>query len=396
VGDPERIDAVLLRRSRPLWDLGVALVVVGFATAYLIKGDLRLPWLIALGTTGAALAFMGREGTAKRVRCSLRADGIVVDKRLVFLRSSIRSAWIERSDQGRRVHVDRDLYPDLEMEAADDEEARAVLRSLGCDPSQTAVAFPSASRLAALAGAIGGQVCAHALVAPDGVFTASGLTLSIVSCAVWYFLFFVFGRHVTSVGTDGVLLGGLLRSRFIPFADLESAAVVAPGKLVLRTRRQDGDEGTGAEIVRWMRRPAADAAAELIQSATTSAGGGSAAVRQQLGREGERDLGGWLARLRALAADAPYRAAGFAGDSLWRVVDDPLATGVERVAAAVVLGTAATEAERTRLRDAAARMASPHVRVAIERVADSVAGGGGEDDELAATMRSLVERDSAA
>ena len=234
------------------------------------------------------------------------------------------------------------------------------------------------------------------LVARADVFTASVLTLSIVSCAVWYFLFLVFGRHVTSVGTDGVLLGGLLRSRFIPFADLESVAVVAPGKLVLRMRRQEGDEGAGAEIVRWMRRPAADAAAELIQSAATSARGGSDAVRRQLGREGEWDVGGWLARLRALAAHEPYRAAGVAGDSLWRVVDDPLATGVERVAAAVVLGTAATEAERRRLRDAAARMASPHVRVAIERVADSVADVAGGDDELAATMTSLVERDSAA
>ena len=160
--------------------------------------------------------------------CSLRADGIAIGKRLVFPRTTIRSAWIERSDQGRRVHVDRGLYSDLELEAADDAEAETILRRLGCDPSQIAVVFPSSSRLAALAGAIGGQLSAHVLVGHEGIFTASVLTLSIVSCAVWYFLFLVFGRHVTSIGSDGVLLSGLLRSRFVPFADLVSAAVVSP------------------------------------------------------------------------------------------------------------------------------------------------------------------------
>ena len=400
--------AVLLRRSRPRWALGVALGVVGFVTSFALRGDLRLPWLIGLGTTGAALALRGREGTGSRVRCSLRADGIAIGPRLVFPRTTIRSAWIERSYQGRRVHVDRGLYPDLEFEAADDAEAGAILRKLGCDPSQTAVAFPSSSRLSALAGAIGGQLSAHVLVGHDGIFTASVLTLSIVSCAVWYFLFLVLGRQVTSVGSDGVLLSGLLRSRFVPFADLVSAAVVSPGKLVLQTRRHgEGHERPAAEIVRWMRGPAADAAAELIQSAATASEGGSEAIRRQLRREGEGpqgedggDVRRWLARLRALAAHEPYRAAGFAGDSLWRVVDDPLATGVERIAAAVVLGTAATAAERARLRDAAARMVSPRVRLAIERVADSghsAAGAteGGDDDELAATMKSLATRDSA-
>ncbi|HTB76887.1 MAG TPA: hypothetical protein VK762_26765 [Polyangiaceae bacterium] len=417
MGDAERIDAVLLRRSRPLWDLGVALGVVGFVTSFAMRGDLRLPWLIGLGTTGAALALMGREGTASRVSCSLRPDGIAIGKRLAFPRTTIRSAWIERNYQGRRVHVDRGFYSDLELEAADDSEAETILRRLGCDPSQTAVAFPSSSRLAALAGAIGGQLCAHVLVGHDGIFTASVLTLSIVSCAVWYFLFLVFGRHVTSIGSDGVLLSGLLRSRFVPFADLVSAAVVSPGKLVLQARRRGERRERPAEFVRWMRGPAADAAAELIQSAATASGGGSEALRRQLRREGEgrgegagageragagegsdlRDVGRWLARLRALAVREPYRAAGFAGDSLWRVVDDPLATGVERIAAAVVLGTGATAAERARLRDAAARMASPRVRVAIERVADSATGAADSDadDELAATVKSLATRDSA-
>jgi hypothetical protein len=78
------------------------------------------------------------------------------------------------------------------------------------------------------------------------------------------------------------------------------------------------------------------------------------------------------------------------------VVDDPGATGAERAAAAVVLGAAATPAERARLRDAAARMASPRVRVAIERVAAGAGAAGDHgDDELAMAMEALAA-DSAA
>jgi hypothetical protein len=384
VSDPGRIEAVILRRSPFLRDLGVAVGATGCATSFLLRGDVRLPWLIGFGATGIALALMGRDGTAARIYASLGSDGIFVGSRLVAPRNTIRSAWIERSYQGRRVHVDRGSSSEVEFEATDDVEAKKLLQALGCDPSQTVVKFPSPTRLAALAGAIGGQLCAHVLVGRDGVFPTSVLALSIASCLLWYLLFFLFGCHVTSVGSDGVLMSGLLRSRFVPFADIESVAVVATGKLVLRTR-------ASGEIVRWMKGPAAEAAAELIQSAIASDQGGSEAVRRQLRREGEGSVAAWLARLRALASHEPYRAAVFGGDSLWRVVDDPNASEVERAAAAVVLGAAATDDERARLRNAAARIASPPVRVAIQRVADPV-----DDDELAVAMEAVASRDPAA
>jgi hypothetical protein len=388
VSDPGQVEGVLLRRPRFLQDLGTAVGLLGVATSFLVREEVRLPWIIGFGTTGIALALMGRDGGAHRVQASVRDGAVAVGERVVVPRRTIRSAWIERSYHGRRVHVDRGLFPDVELEAADEAEARALLRALRCDPSQAVVSFPFPSRLAALAGAIGGQLCAHALVGRDGVFTPEVLLLSMVSCFVWYFLFSVFGRDVTSIGSDGVLLSGLLRSRFIPFADIESAEVVAAGKLVLRLRRSA--ERKGREVVRWMRGPAGDAAAELIQTAITPAHAGSEAVRRRLRCEAG-DAGAWIARLRALALDEPYRAAAFAGESLWRVVDDPSATGAERVAAAVVLGAAATDGERARLREVAARMASPRVRIAIERVADAAG-----DQELAAAMAAVSTRDSAA
>jgi hypothetical protein len=401
VSDPGRVDAVMLRRSRVLRNAGIAVAVCGCVASFLVHADMSLVWLIALGTMGFALAVLGSESNAVRTKASLDADGVVVGDRVMVARSTIRSGWIERNYQGTRVHLDRGLLPEVEFEAADDAEARTLLRALGCDPSQTVVKFPSPSRFAAIAGALGGQFSAHALIGHDGAFTASLLVLSLASCLFWYVLVFAFARQETAVGSDGVLFYDLFRSRFVAFAEVESAVVEAAGKLVVRTRT----ERTGA-IVRRMKASVAEAAAELIQSAIASAPTGSETLRLQLRREG--DVGAWLARLRSLAAEPPYRAVALGGDALWRVVDDPGATGVERAAAAVVLGSVATPAERARLRDAAARMASPRVRVAIQRAAAASAGAAARagangasgdeaaaDEELALAMEALAA-DSAA
>jgi hypothetical protein len=393
----------MLRRSRVLRNAGIAVAVSGCAASFLVHADMSLVWLIALGTMGFALAVLGSESTAVRTKASLEAEGVVVGDRVIVARRTIRSGWIERSYQGTRVHLDRGLLPEVEFEAADDAEARTILRAVGCDPSQTVVTFPSPSRFAAIAGALGGQFSAHALIGHDGAFTASLLVLSLTSCLFWYVLVFAFARQETAVGTDGVLLYDLFRSRFVAFAEVESAVVEAAGKLVVRTRI-----ARTPTIVRRMKPSVAEAAAELIQSAITSAPAGSEALRLQLRLERESevdvDVGAWLARLRSLAAEPPYRTLIVGGDALWRVVDDPGATGIERAAAAVVLGAVATPAERARLRDAAARMASPRVRVAIQRVAASAgarAGEGagdpaGDDEQALALAIEALAADSAA
>jgi hypothetical protein len=191
-------------------------------------------------------------------------------------------------------------------------------------------------------------------------------------------------RRRLSVGTDGVLMSGALRSRFVPFRDLGSAAALdqrSPSlcKLVI-TRRDDGP------IVLWMRRAEAEAAAARIQAAIDASDGSAETARLQLRRDGP-DVREWLARLRALTRRRePYRAVGATADALWRLLDDPGAGESERAAAAVVLGTDASGEERTRLREVAARVASPRVRVAMERVA-----AGAEEDDLAAAMDAVED-----
>jgi hypothetical protein len=383
VSDPGAVDVVLLRRSHVLRNAGLATTLVCCALSFLMHGELRLAWCL-LGMSGLGLVFLGRESSVRRVPARACAEGVRAGAAFVAPRRTIRSGWAERTFEGSRVHLDRGMHPDLEVEAADDAEAVRILRALGCDPSQTVVRFPSAYRFVALAGAAGmlGQFCGHALPGGSGHLSTSMYLLSVAVYLLWPLWIVVLGTQETAVGSDGVFVSGPFRSRFVPFADVEAVVVESIGKLVLHTR-------SGGRVVRRMRGPAAEAAAELIQSAIASSHDGSEAVRLQLRRVSDGDVGAWLARLRALAAQAPYRAQAFGGDALWRVVVDPNATGVERAAAAVVLGTSGTPTDRARLRDAASRMASPRVRTAIQQITD-----GANEDELAVALEALEEAEA--
>jgi hypothetical protein len=222
-----------------------------------------------------------------------------------------------------------------------------------------------------------------------------------IGALVWRFWL----RGEIIVGADGMVFARRFRRRFVPFAEIESVSCDGDGRLVLRTRG-------GATSTPWMPLWAARAAHEAIQSSlasmmsgTASTAGGFETWRRQLRRHAsDKDASAWLARVRALAQPESYRAPGFAADVLWRVVDDPDACETERAAAAVVLGMTATPEERERLREAAARIASPRVRVAIERVAAhppcrsgvgtderGEVGPEASDDELLAAMDTIVE-----
>jgi hypothetical protein len=369
---PERVDAIFLRRSHGMRNVGIAIALAGFLLAFAIQGDMRLVSFIGLVTVGSALALLGLEGTRRRVAASLDAQGVWVDEKLVVGSRTIRSGWIERGPEGSNVYLDRGLRPAARLDAHDDVEARALLRALARDPSQSLVRFSSISPLAVLVGSALGQVFAHGLFGhgrPPLLSFGASLAL-VVTFVIW--------KNEISIGADGVLLSGPVRRRFVSFADIESAVVEDVGKVVMRTRAH------GA-IVQRLRPAAAVAAVEQIQSSMASIGPHVEPMRQQLRREGP-NVNAWLARLRTLAGRGSYRAVGFVGDALWRIMGDPGATGSERAGAAVVVGAVATPEERARLREAAARIASPAVRVAIERAADP-----SDEGELAVALAAIDE-----
>ncbi|HEX3769483.1 MAG TPA: hypothetical protein VHV30_01405 [Polyangiaceae bacterium] len=369
---------MLLRRSHVMRDVGIAVALLGLLIGFVGRGDARLLCLIGLATAGSMLALLGLEGSVRRVAASLEAHGVRVGDKFMALGESIRSGWIERGPEGSTVYLDRGFRAPMRLEAKDDTQARALLRALSRDPSQSVVRFPSASRTAALAGAISGQLFAHGFM---GHLEPRSLWF-----VVWSFLAvgpFLLWQYEMSIGADGVLMSAPLRSKFIPFADIESAVICDLGKVVMHTR----SHGT---VTHRLRPAAAEAAVELIQSSMASIGPGSEPVRQQLRREGP-SVQAWIARLRSLAGRGSYRAIGLVGDSLWQVMDDPGASGAERAAAAVVVGSVATPEDRVRLREAAARIASPQVRVAIERAAVPAEDSSDSEGELVVALAAIED-----
>ena len=353
-------------------NVGVGIALAGFAIAVASHGDARLLWFVGLVTVGGALALLGLEGSVCRVSASLDAVGVRAGGEIVAPGDTIRSGWIERGPEGSTVYLDRGLRPAVRLEARDDTEAHALLRALSRDPSQALVRFSSASHAALIGGGVAGQLMAHGLLGHGRPADLPFVATSLLAAAT----LFLITRFEMTIGSDGVLLAGPVRSRFVPFCDIESAVVEELGKVVMRTR-------THGTIIHRLRPAAAEAAVEQIQSSMASIGVRSEPVRQQLRRDGP-NVQAWLARLRALAGRGSYRVAGLVGDALWRVMDDPGATGSERAAAAVVVGAVATPEERARLREAAARIASPQVRVAIQRAADPT-----DEGELAVALAAI-------
>jgi hypothetical protein len=369
-------ETILLRRSYFVRNLGALIGLVGCALAFADVGHHRFLLVLAFGTVAAALVVLGAEGFLHRVPALLDDSGVRVGNRIVTKPDTIRSGWIERSPESSIVHLDRGLRPPVRLEARDELDAEALLVTLKRDPTHTLARFPSASRLAFLAALIWGQLFAHALLGrgPSHVVSLAVALLLVLPLLVGL-------RDVMCIGADGILFVGPLQRRFVAFGEVESAvtqdcAPPSSRKVVIVTR-------THETFVRRMRTAAADAALERVQAAMGARGFSIDPVRVQLRRNGP-DVRAWLARLRSFARPGPYRAVGASDDLLWRVIDDPGAAESERAGAALVLGAAATQDERSRLRRVAARTASPRVRVAIERVAEAAG-----EDELTAAMAAI-------
>jgi hypothetical protein len=75
-------------------------------------------------------------------------------------------------------------------------------------------------------------------------------------------------------------------------------------------------------------------------------------------------------------------------ERLFRIVESPSASGLDRAAAAVALGKEADEETRGRLRGAAEACAAPKLRIALE-----AAAGSSSDAELEAALAEVGEEE---
>lgn len=376
MGAQGEVAATLLCRSYLVRNLGVVVGLFGLVLAFTHSGDRRLALLFGFGTFASTLIVIGATGTPRRVPALVSPRGVRARGRTFVARETIRGAWVEETSDAPIVHVSRKWRPDVHLEATDEAGARALCEAIFGGPSFGMPRFAARSRLTLLMLILYPQLLANGLLHRGGHNV--GLFVIALLCLTWV-MSALRERGAISIGADGLLVFG---RQFVAFRDVESA-VLAEGralsqrKLVITSRQH-------RTIGLWMKDTEAAAAAGRIQAAIATIDTAAEPVRLQLRRSGP-DVHAWLARLRTLTHREPYRAIDASADTFWRVMDDPWAGESERAAAAVVLGADASNEARSRLRDVAARVASPRVRVAIERVAE----GAGEDD--LATALSAVQ-----
>ena len=262
----------------------------------------------------------------------------------------------------------------LEVVAGNEDDAAALLRALGHDVDRRRYrlqvgnpAEPTATtmigRVAALAGAVAlasfvvaaiGGASGAAIVAAMAVLVASRINDA--------------RTGECEIGADGVALTWRGATRFVPWAKVtaigaESSCIrlVVAGETPLVVRPL-GTAGTRDFLLRK------DALYTRLRDArenpTTPA---DDALAARLAR-GERTAAGWQADL-ANVREGDYRTGGAPEEDLWRVVEDHRASPDARVGAALALRNA--EGAGPRIRVAAAAVASPAVRVALERTADT-------------------------
>jgi hypothetical protein len=376
MGARGEVAATLLCRSYLVRNLGLAVGLLGLVLAFTHSGDRRLALVLGFGTFASTLIVIGATGAPRRIPALVSPRGVRASGKTSAARETIRGAWVEETSDAPIVHLSRKWRPDVHLEATDEASARAVCEAIFGGSSFGMPRFAARSRLTLLMLVLAPQLLANHLLRRHGL--DSGLLTATLLCLTAV-MNVIRERGGISIGADGLLVFG---RQFVAFRDVESAVLaerraLSERKLVITSRHH-------RTIGLWMKDTEAVAAAERIQTAIAAIDAAAEPARQQLRRSGP-DVHAWLSRLRTLTRREPYRAIDASADTFWRVMDDPGAGESERAAAAVVLGADASSEARSRLRDVAARVASPRVRVAIERVAE----GAGEDD--LATALSAVQ-----
>jgi hypothetical protein len=402
---------VAIVRPNPWLTAGfVALLAFGLA-ALPLGIALRQP---ALAVAGWPFAFMGglvgtlfsvlRKPLARRERGELVADarGVSQGGRLVLARADLRAGFVvPRAGEPPRVQLERRLAPPLEIAVKDAAEGRRLLRALGLDASQTTASFRLPSR--AITETKTSFALALLLPAAAGVSAVIGramgsgsMPLAAIVGLLGFTLLALWPTRVV-VGADGVLVTWLGRARFIPYDEVEDVAVHQAEVFAFGFRRWSGvrihlRSGELVELAVTsqvaLEGPRTRMLAERIREGLEGYRHGDPVADAALLARADLPVAEWLRALRALGAGAraDHRTAPMVPERLWRLVEDPSAPAAARAGAAVVLAASDDAEAPARLRVAAAAIAAPKVRVAIE------AAAGGDE---AAMVEALAELDAA-
>jgi hypothetical protein len=271
------------------------------------------------------------------------------------------------------------------------EDGRELIRALGLDPDHHVATFSLPTMN------LRSRSVAFALSAALGFAGLIGMALmrsllpgaATLAAAAAYSLFVLLTRTRVHIGADGISIESLGARRFIEHSAIESVTprrgvftgvelALGSGEVVrLPTTTQPDEDGGLAEGI-----------ADLIDAAREGHGQSDAAREAAMLARGGRSAEEWHRALRSMAAGAhaTHRTAPLDPERAFRVLEDPSAEASARVGAAALIGAVADEKDRSRLRVAAAAVAAPKVRIAIERAADSAS-----DEELIEALEAVHE-----
>jgi len=176
------------------------------------------------------------------------------------------------------------------------------------------------------------------------------------------------------VGADGIAVGWALRRMFVPAADVRAVdryhlapTVTSKATWVLVLQRRSTSTP--------LRLPLVGVAADRVDAIEARIRGLIARTAERRDaaltalHRGQRDLAGWRRDMAALLAGGGFRRAAISAEDLQEVLDDPAASGEQKLGAALALRGAGGAMDRERVRIAAVASARPKLRVALEKVA---------------------------
>jgi len=320
-----------------------------------------------------------------------------VNDRLAVAKESIVDGLLAPQPTGepRVVLRRRGVLPDVVMRVPSVDAGLSLLHALGVDASQRRTRFRVASPLMNHQvkfglGLMATFILSGALIARTALALRTPLVAMLPVVAL-----FVMGYMPSrlEVGADGLWLSWLGRRRFIPLSRILRVEEYVTGRTPFRkpyvgirlairgaepvdlpVAQKMWDGGRAAMIV------------ERVREALASRQHAGPPVDTALLRRDSRAMKDWMAALRAMGAGTDsFRTTAFGPERLLRVVEDPTADATVRAAAAVAVGAQLDDERRARLRVVAGSVASPKVRVVIERAAE-----GAPDDEVEAALAEVA------
>lgn len=364
---------------------GASMSALMFAIASTEQLDWPVATVLVVGAAAslaAALALARRARRPRSRRIVRRNDHVVVDGRAHLDVREVAAIELAAVD-GNQVRVrlaDCDERVRLEVRTDSIDAANRVLEVLGLTDTRVRDLAPS---LGLAISRRTHQVLAAALFASFVYAIVAGPSGAIGGLAAWPWTGM---QPLVRAGRDGVRIRLWWRTRFVSYRDI--VAVERDGQAV-RLRLVDGSAVDAVRPPRFGKLVEAYpvVVAREIERARVAFRADEPEHRAlaSLLSRAERSDPAWRDELAALARGADYRTPAPTRSALQAVLDDASADPSARVGAAIALRarTSAGPGDRDALRDVAARVAHPQVRIALEALAED------DEDAIEQSLRAL-------